>query len=96
MSLVNELEKLAGEYRPSMDAEVLHSWASDLAPYWPTILSALREREAGPVAWLYEREDRKSEVALFRWRYIVDGKWRFGAEGWTETPLLRAGEREAE
>jgi len=89
-SLANELEKLAEEEWGFVELHML------IKKNLTTIISALREREAEPVAWLYEREDHKSEVALFRWRDIVDGKWRFGAEGWTETPLVRAGKREAE
>jgi hypothetical protein len=47
-TLAAQIEALANEYRPTMDNDVLHSWAADVQKVAPAIVTSLRQAEAYP------------------------------------------------
>ena len=61
----SDIEKLAREYRPSMDKDTVHDWAVDAANMLKRLSAApLHEGEGEPVAWVWDE-----------WSSLV-GDWR--------------------
>jgi hypothetical protein len=81
--MVSDLAKLTKEYRPTMDAEVLHSWAADVVA---ALRAAVPEEE--PVAWLCwgEKPGHWEEAKHFVTdRKLVEG--RQNSPFWNVQPL---------